>query len=69
MWFWVRSSFYILIFSALLVLALPAAHAQTQASCSFKPVLLNPSGKNLVPHVINVNERHVPNNAAISGAN
>jgi hypothetical protein len=52
--FSIRSAFYVFIFSALvLVLALPAALAQTQASCSFKLFLLNPSGKNLVPHGIN----------------
>jgi len=52
--FSIRSFFYVLIFSALiLVLALPAAHAQTQASCTFKLFLLNPSGKNLVPQGIN----------------
>ena len=54
MWYQIRSFLHAFIFSALiLVLALPAAHAQTQASCTFKLFLLNPSGKNLVPQGIN----------------
>ena len=49
-----RSSFYGLILSALILgPALPAAHAQSQASCTFKLFMLNPSGKNLSPKGIN----------------
>ena len=52
--FALRSSFRALIFSALVLsVALPAAHAQSPASCTFKLFMLNPSGKNLSPNGIN----------------
>jgi hypothetical protein len=54
MLFALSSSSRALIFSALILgLALPAARAQSQASCTFKLFMLNPSGKNLSPHGIN----------------
>src|SRR5437868_539746 len=54
MLFTLRSSFYALILSALVLsTALPQAFAQSQASCTFKLFMLNPSGKNLSPKGIN----------------
>jgi len=54
MLFTLRSSFYALILSALVLsTALPQAYAQSQASCTFKLFMLNPSGKNLSPKGIN----------------
>ena len=54
MLFTLRSSFYAVVLSALVLsTALPQAYAQSQASCTFKLFMLNPSGKNLSPKGIN----------------